>query len=161
MIGGQRSASDSSLCAACGGRLRTIAALTDPASIRPYLNGVGLPARPPALGPSEGTAATASAPETWKMGSACFQPAPVHRGFTSHASYFVVDAPPRRDLRRGLVTALIPAWPRFETKHPLRFFCADDTCVACKLSTNFDASPEILLDQLNCRFTEPGGRLSE
>ncbi len=39
--------SDISECAACGGRLRIIAALTDPASIRTYLEGVGLPAMPP------------------------------------------------------------------------------------------------------------------
>ena len=31
----------------CGHRLRIIAALTDPASIRTYLEGVGLPAVPP------------------------------------------------------------------------------------------------------------------
>ena len=36
---------DISLCAACGGRLRTIAALTDPASILRYLDSVGLPPR--------------------------------------------------------------------------------------------------------------------
>ena len=34
---------DLSECAACGGRLRIIATLTDPASIRRYLNGIGLP----------------------------------------------------------------------------------------------------------------------
>ena len=39
--------SDLSECAACGGRLRIIAALTDPALIRTYLEGVGLPAMPP------------------------------------------------------------------------------------------------------------------
>ncbi len=39
--------SDLSECAACGGRLRIIAALTDPASIRTCLEGVGLPAMPP------------------------------------------------------------------------------------------------------------------
>ena len=39
--------SDLSACAACGGRLRIIAALTDSASIRTYLEGVGLPAMPP------------------------------------------------------------------------------------------------------------------
>ena len=44
--------SDLSACAACGGRLRIIAALTDPASIRCYLTGVGLSARPPALAPA-------------------------------------------------------------------------------------------------------------
>ncbi len=44
--------SDISQCAACGGRLRIIAAQTDPASIRCYLTGAGLPARPPALAPA-------------------------------------------------------------------------------------------------------------
>ena len=39
--------SDLSQCAACGGRLRIAAALTDPSSIRIYLEGVGLPAMPP------------------------------------------------------------------------------------------------------------------
>ena len=43
--------SDLSACAACGGRLRIVAALTGPASIRTCLEGVGLPAvsppRPP------------------------------------------------------------------------------------------------------------------
>ena len=41
------------LRAACGGRLRIIAALTDPASIRTYLEGVGLPAMPPPRAPPE------------------------------------------------------------------------------------------------------------
>ncbi len=45
--------SDISECAACGGRLRIIAALTDPASIRTYLEGVGLPAMPPPRGPPQ------------------------------------------------------------------------------------------------------------
>ncbi len=36
---------------ACGGRLRLIAALTDPASVRRYLSGVGLPCQPPPLTP--------------------------------------------------------------------------------------------------------------
>ena len=39
--------SDLSACATCGGRLRIVATLTDPASIRTYLEGVGLPAMPP------------------------------------------------------------------------------------------------------------------
>ena len=38
-----------SQCAACGGGLRIIAALADPASIRRYPEGAGLPTRPPAL----------------------------------------------------------------------------------------------------------------
>ena len=42
---------DLSACAACGGRLRIIAALTDSASIRIYLKGIGLPAVPPPRAP--------------------------------------------------------------------------------------------------------------
>ena len=42
---------DLSQCAACGGRLRIIAALTDPTSIRTYLEGVGLPGVPPPRAP--------------------------------------------------------------------------------------------------------------
>ena len=45
--------SDLSECAACGGRLRIIAALTDPASIRTCLEGVGLPAWAPPRAPPE------------------------------------------------------------------------------------------------------------
>ena len=45
--------SDLSECAACGGRLRIIAARTDPASIRTCLEGVGLPAMPPPRAPPE------------------------------------------------------------------------------------------------------------
>ena len=44
---------DLSQCPACGGRLRIIAALTDPTSIRSYLEGVGLPAMPPPRTPPE------------------------------------------------------------------------------------------------------------
>ena len=40
-------------CAACGERLRIVAALTDPASIRTYLEGVGLPAMPPPRAPPQ------------------------------------------------------------------------------------------------------------
>ena len=43
--------SDLSACATCGGRLRIIAALTDSASIRTYLEGLGLPAVPPPRAP--------------------------------------------------------------------------------------------------------------
>jgi len=39
-------------CPACGGPLRIIAALTDPASIRTYLHGVGLDCRPPPIAPA-------------------------------------------------------------------------------------------------------------
>ena len=42
---------DLSACAACGGRLRIIAALTDPTSIRTYLEGIGLPGVPPPRAP--------------------------------------------------------------------------------------------------------------
>ena len=44
---------DQNIEAACGGRLRIIAALTDPASIRTCLEGVGLPAMPPPRAPPE------------------------------------------------------------------------------------------------------------
>ena len=43
---------DVTVCPACGGWLRLIAALTDPASVRRYLQGVGLPTEPPPLIPS-------------------------------------------------------------------------------------------------------------
>jgi hypothetical protein len=39
-------------CAACGGPLRLIAALTDPDSVRIYLDGVGLDCRPPPIAPA-------------------------------------------------------------------------------------------------------------
>ena len=42
---------DVSTCDRCGGRMRVIAALTEPASIRRYLQGVGLPAQPPPIAP--------------------------------------------------------------------------------------------------------------
>ena len=42
---------DGTLCPACGGRMRIIAALTDSASIRGYLKGVGLAADPPPIAP--------------------------------------------------------------------------------------------------------------
>jgi hypothetical protein len=40
------------LCPACGGRMRLIAALTDEVSIRHYLKGVGLPSAPPPIAPA-------------------------------------------------------------------------------------------------------------
>ncbi len=43
---------DVSECPDCGGQLKIIAALTDSASIRSYLEGVGLPARPPPITPA-------------------------------------------------------------------------------------------------------------
>lgn len=39
-------------CPACDGPLRLIAALTDPDSIRTYLDGVGLDSRPPPIAPA-------------------------------------------------------------------------------------------------------------
>ena len=42
---------DVSTCDRCGGRMRVIAALTEPATIRRYLQGVGLPAQPPPIAP--------------------------------------------------------------------------------------------------------------
>lgn len=38
---------DVTRCPECGGPMKIIAALTDPASIRAYLDGVGLPSRAP------------------------------------------------------------------------------------------------------------------
>ena len=46
-------AADLSGYPACGGRLRIVAALTDPTSIRTHLEGVGLPAVPPPRPPSQ------------------------------------------------------------------------------------------------------------
>ena len=42
---------DITVCPACGGRLRRIAALNDPASVRRYLQDVGLPTEPQPLIP--------------------------------------------------------------------------------------------------------------
>ena len=42
---------DVTICPACGGRLHLTAALTDPASVRRYLSGVGLPSQRPPLTP--------------------------------------------------------------------------------------------------------------
>ena len=39
-------------CPDCGGPMKIVAALTDPSSIRSYLEGVGLPARPPPIAPA-------------------------------------------------------------------------------------------------------------
>jgi hypothetical protein len=39
-------------CPACGGQLKIVAALTDPALVRRYLQGVGLPARAPPVSPA-------------------------------------------------------------------------------------------------------------
>ena len=44
---------DVTRCPDCGGRLRIIAALTDPTSIRTYLEGVGLPGVPPPRAPPQ------------------------------------------------------------------------------------------------------------
>ena len=43
---------DVTVCPDCGGRLRLIAALPDPVSVRRYLHGVGLPTEPPPLLPA-------------------------------------------------------------------------------------------------------------
>ena len=43
---------DAAECPDCGGQMRIIAVLTDPGSIRSYLEGVGLPARPPPIAPA-------------------------------------------------------------------------------------------------------------
>ena len=43
---------DALVCPRCGGRMKLVAALTDPDSIRDYLTGVGLPADPPAMTPA-------------------------------------------------------------------------------------------------------------
>jgi hypothetical protein len=40
---------DVTLCPTCAGRLGLVAVLSDPASIRRYLSGVGLAAEPPAM----------------------------------------------------------------------------------------------------------------
>ena len=40
---------DVTRCGRCGGRMQIIAALTEPASIRRYLEGMDLPAQPPAI----------------------------------------------------------------------------------------------------------------
>ena len=39
-------------CPACGGRMKIVAAVSDPCSIRRYLEGVGLPARAPPIAPA-------------------------------------------------------------------------------------------------------------
>ena len=39
-------------CSLCGGKMKVIAAVTDPASTRRYLEGVGLPAETPTLAPA-------------------------------------------------------------------------------------------------------------
>ena len=46
-----RVAIDVSQCPTCGGTVRLVAALTAPASVRTYLEAVGLPARPPPVAP--------------------------------------------------------------------------------------------------------------
>ena len=43
---------DVTSCPDCGGPMRIIAALTDPSSIRPCLQGMGLPARAPPIAPA-------------------------------------------------------------------------------------------------------------
>ena len=43
---------DVTVCPACGGHMRIIAALTEPRSIQAYLVGVGLPSRAPPIAPA-------------------------------------------------------------------------------------------------------------
>ena len=43
---------DVTVCAECGGRMHITAFVTDPASIRRYLDGVGLPSDPPLIAPA-------------------------------------------------------------------------------------------------------------
>ena len=40
------------VCDRCGGKVKIVAAVTDPRSIRTYLEGVGLPARAPPIAPA-------------------------------------------------------------------------------------------------------------
>ena len=43
---------DVTQCPACGGRMKIVAALTEPRSIQRYLEGVGLPSRAPPIAPA-------------------------------------------------------------------------------------------------------------
>ena len=43
---------DVTQCPACGGKMKIIAALTEPLAIRTYLDGVGLASRPPHIAPA-------------------------------------------------------------------------------------------------------------
>jgi hypothetical protein len=43
---------DVSVCCECGGRMRIIAFITDPASVQRYLKGEGLPTEPPSIAPA-------------------------------------------------------------------------------------------------------------
>jgi hypothetical protein len=43
---------DVEVCVHCGGRMRIVAAVTDPASIKRYLDGVGLPSEIPEIRPA-------------------------------------------------------------------------------------------------------------
>lgn len=49
---GARFRVDVTICPACGGSMRIIAALTEPRSIVRYLEGVGLPSRVPPIAPA-------------------------------------------------------------------------------------------------------------
>ena len=40
------------VCSYCGGKMRMVAAITDPVSIKAYLDGVGLPSSAPAIAPA-------------------------------------------------------------------------------------------------------------
>jgi len=51
------------LCPVCGGELRIIAFLTDPAPVRAILDHLGLPNHPPPLAPGRGPPAFATEPD--------------------------------------------------------------------------------------------------
>jgi hypothetical protein len=40
------------ICPTCSGHMKILAALTDPCSVRAYLDGVGLPSRAPPIAPA-------------------------------------------------------------------------------------------------------------
>jgi len=43
---------DVAVCSECGGRMKIIAFITDPASVQRYLKGEGLPTEPPPIAPA-------------------------------------------------------------------------------------------------------------
>ena len=72
---------DVTQCLACGGRMRILAALTEPGSIRTYLKGVGMPARPPPIAPARPPAARATS--SAQLQTAAISPAPSNPAFRS------------------------------------------------------------------------------
>ena len=76
-----RVAIDVTQCLACGGRMRILAALTEPGSIRTYLKGVGMPARPPPIAPARPPAARATS--SAQLQTAAISPAPSNPAFRS------------------------------------------------------------------------------